>query len=475
MRQYIVFAVLWLAAATACAAAGQIQDARIWDAPERTRVVFDLDGPAEYNLFTLSEPERVVIDIADAASSRAPAERLQGMGFVQQVRTGIREGRNLRVVLEVNRSVQPKAFVLTPNDEYGHRLVVDLEAGIFSAPDQSETARHEAESMAVAAAEAATATPEAGKTRDKPAASPPTPAARPSYSYTPRKFVVAVDAGHGGKDPGAIGPRGTYEKNVVLNISRRLARLIDEQPGMSAVLIRDGDYFVGLRERIEKARAAKADLFISIHADAARNHRASGSSVYVLSENGASSEHARWLARRENEAGLMGGVTLKDKDDVLASFMLDLSQGASIEASFDVGNRLLSKLRNLGDVHKSEVQQAGFLVLKSPDIPSVLVETAFISNAAEERRLLNGRHQDRLARALLEGIQGYVASYRPATSVASNAVIHQVSAGETLSEIAEQYGVSLSSLRRLNKLNGDRIRVGAKLEIPGSTLAASGS
>lgn len=365
------------AAAFAAAAETTLQDVRVWAAPERTRVVFDLSATPEHALFTLDAPPRVVIDLQDTGRTSALTGALEGKGVVERVRTGLHEGGDLRVVLDLAASVPPKSFTLAPNGEYGHRLVVDLEAG---------------------------------KGQD----------AAPAAEYRDRELVVAVDAGHGGEDPGAIGPSGTREKDVVLQIARRLAARIDERPGMRAVMIRDGDYYVGLRERIEKARVAKADLFVSLHADAFSDRRVRGASVYALSSNGASSEHARWLAERENAADLIGGVSLKDKDDQLASFMLDLSQGASIEASLDVGERVLANLDAVADLHKHEVQQAGFLVLKSPDIPSILVEAAFISNPDEERRLRDPAYQRRLADAVLDGVDGYLASYRPRARVAAS-------------------------------------------------------
>ena len=418
--------------------ASELKDIRLWAAPDRTRVVFDLNGPVQHSLFTLDNPERVVVDVPNAHRAQSMAEELAGKGFVAQVRTGVRNGNDLRVVLDLTGRAEAKSFVLEPNDQYGHRLVIDLENGVKNPKRQ-------------------------------PVAS--------ELSYSVRNFVVAIDAGHGGEDPGAIGPLGTHEKDVVLQIARKLAALVNKQPEMKAVLVRDGDYYVGLRERIEKARESKADLFISIHADAFRDARAHGSSVYVLSSSGATSEHARWLAQRENAADLVGGVSLKDKDDTLAAFMLDLSQSASIEASLDVGGRLLNGLRSLGHVHKKRVQQAGFLVLKSPDIPSVLVETAFISNPAEEKKLRSEAHQNRLASSPLSGIKGYVASYRPKVYANGTPRTHKVKPGDTLSGIAQLYGVNPAQLRRVNGLNNDIIRVGTKLTIPasGETLAASAS
>lgn len=371
-RRLAAFIGLAAAVFTATGWTATLQDIRVWAAPERTRVVFDLDAAPEHDVFTLGAPPRVVIDLADTARPEAFAEALEGKGVVERIRTGLHAGGDLRVVLDLTRAMPPESFTLRPNGEYGHRLVVDLEA----------------EDGGPAATE--------GQYRD-------------------RELVVAVDAGHGGEDPGAIGPRGTLEKDVVFQVARRLAALIEERPGMRAVMIRDGDYYIGLRERIHKAREARADLFVSLHADAFPDRRARGASVYTLSRNGASSEHARWLAERENAADLIGGVSLKDKDEDLASFMLDLSQGASIEASLDVGDRVLDHLDDVAHLHKRKVQQAGFLVLKSPDIPSILIETAFISNPAEERKLRDSGYQKRLARAVLKGVDGYLASYRPPT------------------------------------------------------------
>ncbi len=303
-----------------------LQDVRVWAAPDRTRVVFDLTGPFKHDMFRLENPDRLVVDVPDARRAEALAKDFAGKGFVRQVRSGVRNGDDLRLVLDLAEPVAPNMFTLEPNQQYGHRLVLDLENGASNPQRQPE-------------------------------------ATEPHYGG--REFVVAIDAGHGGEDPGAVGPSGTREKDIVLKISRELERLIAAEPGMRPVMIRDGDYYVGLRERMDKAREARADLFVSVHADAFRDRRAKGSSVYVLSRSGATSEHARWLAEQENAADLIGGVTLRNKDADLASFMLDLSQGASIEASLDVGGRVLREIRQINDLHKHEVQQAGFLVLKS--------------------------------------------------------------------------------------------------------------
>lgn len=446
-----------LASGLASAQDASLQDVRLWAAPERTRVVFDMNQSFEHEVFSLDNPARVVIDLPDTARAQSLAKSFEGKGVVGRVRTGIRNGDDLRVVLDLSQQVPPHSFTLTPEGDYGHRLVIDLEG--------AEAGRTETTASASSGVGSADKTPE----RADPEAA--------QSRFGQRELVIAVDAGHGGEDPGAVGPSGTHEKDVVLKIARRLAGMIDAEPGMRAVLVRDGDYYLGLRERIEKAREAQADLFLSVHADAFRDRRARGSSVYVLSRSGASSEHARWLAERENSADLIGGVSLRDKDKDLASFMLDLSQGASIEASLDAGARVLDQIGQINDLHKGEVQQAGFLVLKSPDIPSMLVETAFISNPAEERELTTSSHQRKLARAMLQGIRGYFASYRPPGTSVATAHKHEVRRGQTLSEIAVRYGVSVAAVRRVNDLDSDVIQVGDTLMIPppGESRLASSS
>ena len=335
------------------------------------------------------------------------------------------------MVFDLRGAVRPRSFLLKPSASYGHRLVIDLQAH-----------------------------------SERPGAAP----ARGPVSVpgAPRDLIIALDPGHGGEDPGATGPARTREKDVVLRISERLKSMIDREPGMRAVLTRKGDYYVGLRRRMEIARAHGADLFVSIHADAFRDKRVRGSSVYILSHTGASSEAARWLAEQENSADLVGGVSLDDKDEVLASVLLDLSQTATISASTDVATRVLGELRELGKTHKRHVERAGFMVLKSPDIPSILVETAFLSNPQEERNLNSPGYQRRLAHAVLDGIKAYFAdSPPPGTLFASRR--HIIARGDTLSGIASRYGVSLTRLRSANDLNDDLVRVGQVITIPGGS------
>jgi len=404
-----------------------LKNVRIWAAPDNTRVVFDLSGPVGHSLEILENPDRVVVDIPQTRLLVEPAQPLAGDKYLQQVRSAVQGQGDLRFLLDLKQKVKTRSFLLPPIQQYGHRLVVDLFGK--DSTDQSKTVV----------------------------------LARPGGETRP--VVIAIDAGHGGEDPGARGPGGVYEKDVVLEISKQLAEKINRERGMRAVLIRDGDYYLPLRKRIEKARQHQADLFISIHADAFRDSRVGGSSVYILSNRGASSEAARWLAERENASDLIGGVSLDVNDNVLASVLLDLSQTASLEASIDVAERVLTRLNRVGKVHKRRVQSAGFAVLKSPDIPSILIETAYISNPAEEHLLRDRGHQANLAGAIVDGLHSYFADHAPeGTLLASRK--HVISRGDTLSGIAQQYRVSMQRLRELNGLQSDVIRVGQVLAIP---------
>ena len=408
-----------------------INGVRMWPAPDNTRIVFDTSAQVDHSLFTLKNPDRIVIDIDDTAL-KADLDKLN---FDQSVIKGIRTGKHgksgLRVVLDLSEAVQPKSFVLRPNDEYGNRLVIDLNR-------KDEQVREK-------------------KTIEQYSAS----------KRTAREIVIAIDAGHGGEDPGASGPRGTHEKDVVLAIARKLNALLQKEPGIKPVMIRDGDYYVGLRKRVEKARQYKADLFVSIHADSFRDRRARGSSVYTLSPRGASSEQAKLLAEKENSSDLIGGVSLDHKDDLLASVLLDLSQTATIEASTDAASRVLTQLRHINRLHRSRVEQAGFRVLKAPDMPSMLVETAFISNPDEERKLNNPAQQYQMAQAIMAGIRNYfVDNPPPGTILAQARRKHIIATGDTLSGIAQQYSVSLRSLKSYNGLTDNTLHVGQVLRIP---------
>jgi N-acetylmuramoyl-L-alanine amidase len=412
-----------------------VEAVRVSVAPEQTRLELHVNGAVTHRIFSLSDPDRVVLDIPEArlTGELPPADPQDPL--LVGLRSGVRDQGELRVVMDLKQPVRVKSFPLNPEGGQGHRLVVEL-----IPKDKGPASQRGGQ-------------PGAGA-----------PAARP--------VLVAIDAGHGGKDPGAIGSGGTNEKNVTLAIARRLAVLVDKEPGMRPLMIRDADVFVHLHERIQKAREAKADLFISIHADAFTNPNVRGSSVFTLSERGATSEAAKWLADRENSADLVGGVDLKSSDDVLANVLLNMSQNATLEHSGEAAGAVLRNLSRLGDTHRAQVQKAGFVVLKSPDIPSMLVETAFISNPEEEVRLTTPAHQQRLAEAILSGIKAYFRKYPPPgtgaakVSGAGAGRSHVIQAGDTLSSIAKRYGVSLSALRSANRLEGDQIRVGQALALP---------
>jgi len=365
--------------------AAEVQGIRVATTETGTRVVLDLSAPVKSKAFKLENPARIVLDLAH--SSMLPDLGMpDATGAVTAVRTGPLPRGGLRLVFDVNGPVTFQVAAVKPSSDAGHRLVLDL-AGP-GAP------------KAVAVAPSAPAVPVAIRPNHAP-------------SESGRDIIIAVDAGHGGVDPGASGRRGTREKDVVLEVAKALAARIDEEPGMKAVLTRDGDYFISLQERTKRARKAKADLFVSIHADSIANPEVSGSSVYVLSDRGASSEAARWLAERENAADLKGGIKLDDKDAALANVLLDLSQTASIASSMVAADSVLKSLDRIGEVRKPRVQQAGFVVLKSPAIPSMLVETAFISNREDERKLSTPAHRAKLANAIFDGIEQYFQGNAP--------------------------------------------------------------
>ncbi len=417
---------LGAAAGAGAAASVQVADVRLWSGPEGTRLVLDLSAPARYEVFTLQNPDRVVIDLARAELAMRK-DLPKGQGRVKAVRSGPQAGGGLRLVLDLDAEVTVKSFAVGPDGTSGHRLVVELPpSGDVPVASPATAAPTGAEVLAAASATLARETPKVES-----------PAKSVGAKSVGRDVVVAVDAGHGGQDPGAIGRGGTREKDITLAIARRLAKAIDAEPGMRAVLIRDGDYFVSLRGRIRKAREHGADMFVSVHADAVLDRGVSGASVYVLSLRGASDEAARWLAERENAADLMGGVSLDDKNDVLASVLLDVTQKEAVSNSVEAADSVLSSLRRVGPVHGKRVRHAGFVVLKSPDIPSMLVETAFISNVADERKLRDAAYQQRVAEAIHAGVRNYFYDKPPpGTRLAALAVERRGggSAAQTLAE-----------------------------------------
>lgn len=438
---------LWLLIAltlpSLASAESVVESARIWPAPDHTRLVFDISSGVDHNIFALENPSRLVIDIKNT-TLKANLSRLDLTDSpIRRIRSARRNGDDLRVVLDLKHDIKPRSFQLPPNKEYGNRLVLDL-------------------------------IPESGAR----SAEPSEPVLTEDHSGK-RDVIVVVDAGHGGEDPGATGPDGTHEKDIVLPIARRLKNLIDRQPGYRAKLTRTGDYYIDLRGRTVLARKYNADLFVSIHADAFRSPQPSGASVFALSQRGATSETARWLARSENRSDLIGGVggvSLDDKNDVLAGVLLDLSMTASINASIGVGDYVLRKLDRVTDLHKSGVEQAAFVVLKSPDIPSILVEAGFISNPREERNLKTPAYQSKIAGAVFSGIASYFDNTPPPGTLlayqkrqkAGGAAEYRVQRGDTLSEVARKTQTTVTELMRQNDLTDDRVLVGQTLSIPPS-------
>lgn len=417
-----------------------ITGARMETRPGQTRMVFDVSKNVEHSLFSLASPDRVVLDLKDTRLISGLSFSAAQSDTLARVRHSPRNsGSDLRLVMDVKKSVQISSEVIDNPSGQGKQLLVSL--------------RH---------------------AENQPGLAPPVAVKRIKDADTvARDVIVAIDAGHGGNDPGAVGKRGTKEKDIVLKVARRLEALLRREPGFRPVMIRNSDVYLPLRGRIRKAREKKADLFISIHADASLNHKARGSSVYVLSSNGASSEAARWLADQENAADLIGGVSLDDKDDTLAEILLDLSQTHTLESSHTVAQDVLTELSKVGKVHSPRVERAGFAVLKSPDIPSVLVETAFISNPSEEKRLKTVAYQNAIAKSLLKGVRAYFYENAPrGTALAQqriNVAKHVVKRGDTLSGVAQRYRVNLEAIRAANKLKSDQVRVGQVLSIPTNT------
>ena len=392
----------------------------MWPAEEYTRVTFETAKPVRHQFFEVPDPPRLVLDLEgvelDAELKSVVAKVREDDPYIKQVRVAVNRPNVARVVFDLKSAVKPSVFPLAPAGEYRHRLVLDLYpekprdpllALVQPGPDPiGEIAKAPVVEPAAA--------PELPVVRLDPGKAAPAKAdARPGAPKVDRMVTIAVDAGHGGEDPRARGRRGTREKDVTLAIAKRLKERIDREPGMRAVLTRDGDYFIGLAQRVQKARRVQADLFVSVHADAFVQPHARGSSVFALSERGATSAAARWLAKRENESDLIGGVNLDVKDPVLARTLLDLSQTATINDSLKLGKAVLGELGDVNHLHKASVEQAGFAVLKAPDIPSILVETAFISNPQEEQRLKDSAYQDRMADAIFQGIRGYLAKNPP--------------------------------------------------------------
>lgn len=435
-------AMLLVSVALAAPAASRVavQNFRQWSAPDQTRLVFDLSAPLQHRVTTLTDPPRLVVELQRAALAMSPPAPDTKGPLLAGMRVS-KDDNSVRIVLDLKSAVRVKSFLLKPAGPYGHRLVVDL----FDA-----------------------------RAADEDAADSAAPVAGAAPRTVRRDFVVAIDAGHGGEDPGAIGRRyRTREKDVTLAIARELARQVNAVPSMRAVLIRDGDYYIPLDRRFKRARAHEADVFISIHADAVPGRNAYGSSVYALSERGATHGLARFLADKENASDLIGGVSLNDKEPMVRKVLADLSQSKSIEHSLELGDDILGELRRVGPVHLNRVAQAGFAVLKAVDIPSVLVETAFVSNPSEEKKLRTQKFQRALASGILAGVQRYRVRHQPATPIVvptqaqrTGPREHVVRSGETLASIARHYNVHIEVLKLLNNLADVEPPIGTHLRIP---------
>lgn len=423
------------------AAAATIEGVRLWRAPDHTRLVFDLSAPAEHKLFSLKNPNRIVIDF-DKSSSRFDLSSLKlGSTPVSRIRSGKRGKTGLRLVLDLNEAIKPRSFLLKKHGGKPDRLVLDL----------YDNAKKIAKTVQQSAPKA----------------------------KTKRDIIIAVDAGHGGEDPGASGPNKLREKHVVLAMAKELAKQINARKGYKANLTRKGDYYIPLRKRRNLARDMRADLFIAIHADGFKDPRAKGASVFALSLRGATSETARFLARKENEADLIGGVggvSLEDKDDVLAGVLVDLSMAATLNSSLQVGSKVLAEMASVAKLHKPRVEQANFLVLKSPDVPSILVETGFISNPTEAKNLASPRFRKKMATQIFKGVRSYFNARPPVGSYvawqkagSSKNTIYVIGRGDTLSRIALNHKVSVAALKKANGMRNSHIRIGQRLKIPRSS------
>jgi N-acetylmuramoyl-L-alanine amidase len=479
-----------------CVQAAQLKDARVWAGPQYTRVVLDASSGFTYKISQSGNQLVVSLDnsrVAEDFSDPAAQGLFKGMSHA-------RHGHHLQLTAKVDPGSRLRSFVLKPGNGNDYRLVLDLYPGA------------DGEVAGVSAAPASVRSTEIRHSKGLHSSRVATEQAAALLGGE-RKVVVCIDAGHGGKDSGARGPDGTLEKNVTLAVARDLAAQINRQPGMQAVLTRNGDYFIPLKQRYQIARENNADLFVSVHADSFSSDDAKGSSVWVLSPRGKTSEAARWLADSENRADLIGGTTLDDKDDGLAKVLLDLQQGWAMQASDVVAGNVLGALAKLGPTHRGYVERANFVVLRSPDVPSILVETAFISNPAEERKLRDPAHQDKLAKAVMAGVKSYFESTPPpgtwfaaqatrsnGTELASSQTgkgarpaaarsgialanshvslakakarssrdSHRVGRGESLGSIAHRYGVTIGALKSANGMSSNMVRAGAVLTIPTS-------
>ena len=417
------------------AGATTVDQVRVHQSPERTRVVFELSNSVQHNLFSLTDPRRLVIDIESAVLNTDLEAVDLKQSPILKIRSGVRDGSDLRVVFDLAGVVRPTSFSLEPVRQYGDRLVVDLHL-----PEPRKQVQED------------------------------------PFDQELRDVIIAIDAGHGGDDPGATGYAGIYEKDVVLSIATLLNNLFQTMPGYRAVMIRNGDYYIELRRRTLIARENHADVFLSIHADTFRSSSVNGVSVFALSDKGATSETARILAEKENETDLIGGVSLKDKDEMLLHVVLDFASAASLSASLEIGEKILGQISRFNNLHKRRVEQASFVVLKSPEIPSLLIETGFISNPNEGKKLATRQHQQRIANGIYEGVRQYMEDSPPQGTFLAwkkeaendKLITYVIEPGDSLIAIANKYHISFENLKKFNGLRSNTILIGQVLKIPAS-------
>ena len=417
------------------AGATTVDQVRVHQSPERTRVVFELSNSVQHNLFSLTDPRRLVIDIESAVLNTDLEAVDLKQSPILKIRSGVRDGSDLRVVFDLAGVVRPTSFSLEPVRQYGDRLVIDLHL-----PEPRKQVQED------------------------------------PFDQELRDVIIAIDAGHGGDDPGATGYAGIYEKDVVLSIANLLNNLFQTMPGYRAVMIRNGDYYIELRRRILIARENHADVFLSIHADAFRTSSVNGVSVYALSDKGATSETARILAEKENETDLIGGVSLRDKDEMLLHVVLDFASAASLSASLEIGEKILGQISRFNKLHKKRVEQASFVVLKSPEIPSLLIETGYISNPEEGKKLASRQHQQRIANGIYEGVRQYMEDSPPQGTFlawkkeaeSDKLITYVIEPGDSLIAIANKYHISFENLKKFNGLRSNTILIGQVLKIPAS-------
>lgn len=490
-----------------------VNSVRLWHSPDKTRIVFDVSDNIDYTIFTLKNPERLVVDIKNSTQKATLPVLEADNKHIAAIRFGAPKEKVLRFVFDLKRPLQEHSFLLTPNELYGHRLVLDL-LDMTVAENATPTSQNDdlelaggfvSESVGVQTSTGTSVT-EIPIDPNSVAINAETPngsnVEEPAYESAnvrspivikPRTFIVAIDAGHGGEDPGALGHRGSREKVITLSIAKRLKKVIDADPRMQAILVRTGDYYIDLQQRRLSAREKGADIFLSIHADAFTKRSANGLSVFALSQRGATSAMARALAAKENASDLIGGVSLANKDVVLAKVLVDLSMTNTISESVNLGGRVLKELGKVGRLHSKRVEQASFAVLKSPDMPSILIETGFITNLEEERKLRSASYQKKIVKGIYNALSEYhdQTPYYTQSNYASPVIrsgsvssasgqnnrnsvsYHKVKRGDSLSLIASKYGMSLKELKRINGLRRNTAVLGQRLKVNKSTASAS--